>query len=525
MKRGPIDALALVAGCLIIQLVLSGASQASAQTVPIKHVIFLIKENRTFDNYFGRFPAANGAISGNISTGQTVALTHEPDSLSVDIGHLWADASLAIDGGAMNKFDLLTGAIVNGIDYSMSQFYESDIPNYWTYAQDFTLCDNMFSSLHGPSFPNHLYTVAANSGGVIGNPTNPQGLGVRSWGCDASSYTTVQVLTSSGRIVTRFPCFDFQTLADLAEKAGISWRYYAPSKGEGGYIWSALDAIRHIRNSSLWTTNVAKYTQFATDAANGNLPQVSWLVPNGPTSEHPPNSVCQGENWTVQQINAVMQGPDWNSSAIFLTWDDFGGFYDHVPPPGLDQFGLGPRVPMMVISPYAKHGYVSHVQYEFASVLKQIEEWFVLPNLGTRDAIANDFSDAFDFTQAPATPIVLPTRVCPTATPTATPTPVSINLGIAPNPLNFGSVNVGSNQQETLTIVNRHRLPVQIGAVGVIGPFSAANRCPASLQPNSSCQMTVSFIPPAIGKQTGTVTITDNAFTSPQIVNLTGTGR
>jgi len=511
---------------MVLALVLLSASHAVAATGPIRHVVFIIKENRSFDNYFGAFLGANGATSGKISTGQTVALIHEPDLLSVDIGHSWADASLAINGGAMNKFDLLTGAIVDGIDYSMSQFHESDIPNYWTYAQDFTLCDNMFSSLHGPSFPNHLYTVAATSGGAINNPNNPQGPGVQPrWGCDASSQTTVPVLTSSGTVVRRFPCFDFQTLADLSQKAGIRWRYYAPSQDESGYIWSALDAIRHIRNSSLWTTNVVNYTQFATDAANGNLPQISWLVPDGPSSEHPLNSVCQGENWTVQQINAVMNGPEWSSTAIFLTWDDFGGLYDHVPPPGVDQFGLGPRVPMMVISPYAKHGHISHVQYEFASVLKQIEEWFVLPKLGVRDAIANDFSDAFDFKQTPATPVVLSARECSTVTPTSTPTPVSINLGIAPNPLRFGSVNFGSNKQETLTIVNQNGLPVQIGAVGVSGPFSAANRCPASLQPNSSCQMTVSFIPQAIGKQTGTVTITDNALASPQTVKLIGTGR
>ena len=519
MKSRFVGLLIPAIGCLVPQFALLGATHAATAAVPIQHVIFIIKENRAFDNYFGTFPGANGATSGKISTGRTVNLAHEPDSLPGDIGHSWEDASLASDGGAMDKFDLLTGAIVNGFDYSMSQLYENDIPNYWAYAQDFTLCDNMFSSLHGPSFPNHLYTVAATSGGVISNPAMSL-----AWGCDASSQETVQVLTSSGRIVTRFPCFDFQTLADLSEKAGISWRYYAPSQNESGYIWSALDAIRHIRRSSLWTTNVVNYTQFATDAANGNLPQISWLVPDGPESDHPPSSVCQGENWTVQQINAVMNGPDWNSTVIFLTWDDFGGFYDHVPPPGIDQFGLGPRVPMIVISPYAKHGYVSQVQYEFASVLKQIEEWFELPNLGTRDAIANDFSDAFDFTQTPATPVVLPSRVCSTATPTATPTPVSINLSIAPKPLNFGAVNVGSSRQQTLTIVNRYRLPVQIGPVGVLGPFSAANRCPASLPPKSSCEITVSFVPPAVGNQTGKVTITDNALANPQIVYLIGKG-
>src|SRR5208282_1611605 len=116
------------------------------------------------------------------------------------------------------------------------------------------------------------------------------------WGCDSNSGTTVQILTSTGKIVEQYPCFNFETLADLCQTAGVSWRYYAPSKGARGYHWSALDAISHIRNSSLWTTNVFDYTQFVTDAKNGNLPQVSWLVPDSLESEHPPNSVCAGEN-------------------------------------------------------------------------------------------------------------------------------------------------------------------------------------------------------------------------------------
>jgi phospholipase C len=255
--------------------------------------------------------------------------------------------------------------------------------------------------------------VAGESGGVINNPVRTSRAHV--WGCDSDARARVQVLGPKGQISLQYPCFNFETLADICQTAGISWRYYAPPKGQTGYVWSVLNAISHIRNSSLWTSNVIDDTQFATDAANGNLPQVAWLVPDGPVSEHPPNSACAGENWTVQQINAVMQGPDWNSTVIFLTWDDFGGFYDHVPPPTEDQFGLGMRVPMIVISPYAKSCYISHVQYEFSSVLKQIEEWFDLSSLHTRDQGSNDFSDAFDFTRTPVQPVVLSTRTCPAA--------------------------------------------------------------------------------------------------------------
>jgi phospholipase C len=413
MKSRFVGLLIPAIGCLVLQFALLGATHAATASVPIQHVIFIIKENRAFDNYFGTFPGANGATSGKISTGKTVNLVHEPDSLPGDIDHSFQAALSAMNGGKMDRFNLLAGAIVHGVDYSMSQFWQSDIPNYWTYAKDFTLCDNMFSSLHGPSFPNHLYTVAGESGGVINNPVRTSRAHV--WGCDSDARARVQVLGPKGQISLQYPCFNFETLADICQTAGISWRYYAPPKGQTGYVWSVLNAISHIRNSSLWTSNVIDDTQFATDAANGNLPQVAWLVPDGPVSEHPPNSACAGENWTVQQINAVMQGPDWNSTVIFLTWDDFGGFYDHVPPPTEDQFGLGMRVPMIVISPYAKSCYISHVQYEFSSVLKQIEEWFDLSSLHTRDQGSNDFSDAFDFTRTPVQPVVLSTRTCPAA--------------------------------------------------------------------------------------------------------------
>jgi phospholipase C len=169
--------------------------------------------------------------------------------------------------------------------------------------------------------------------------------------------------------------------------------------------------VQHIRNTQVWTTNVVPESRFATDALNGNLPNVSWIV-SGPTSEHPPDSSCVGENWTVQQINAIMQGANWNSTAIFLTWDDFGGFYDHVPPPKVDNFGFGPRVPLLIISPFAKQGFVSHTQYEFSSLLKFAERRFNLPPLTARDTEANDMTDAFDFGQSPRPPMILDTRQC-----------------------------------------------------------------------------------------------------------------
>jgi phospholipase C len=396
-------------------------SHAAAATLiglraKIQHIVFIVKENRSFDTYFGSFPGAEGATSGVISNGQRMVLHRTPDRMPRDLGHDWEDAIKAIDGGQMDRFDLVQNANVRGDFLSMSQFLPADIPNYWSYAQHFTLADHMFSSLTGPSFPNHLYTVAAQSAGVINNPDS------LIWGCDANPNSRVDVLNANGTFTREYPCFDVPTLTDSLDAANVSWKYYAPTKEQHGYVWSVLDAIHHVRFGPEWTTNVVPFSGFVRDAAAGTLPAVSWVVPDFEVSEHPTVfafagtsmnvSACAGENWTVSQINAVMQGPAWASTAIVLTWDDFGGFYDHVPPPTVDKFGLGPRVPLIVISPYSREGVVSHTVHEFASVLQLIEDRYKLKALNVRDAEANSLLDMFDFTQSPAPPLVLSQRQC-----------------------------------------------------------------------------------------------------------------
>jgi len=155
--------------------------------------------------------------------------------------------------------------------------------------------------------------------------------------------------------------------------------------------------INHIRKGPVWQRNIGIADQFVAEARAGQLPTVSWVLPPGAQSEHPPNGICQGETWTIEAVNFVMQGADWSFTVILITYDDFGGFYDHVAPPQVDQFGLGPRVPLLIISPFAKQGYISHTQYEHASVLKFIETRYHLPALTARDASANDMSDVFNF--------------------------------------------------------------------------------------------------------------------------------
>jgi phospholipase C len=375
----------------------------------ISHIIFLVKENRTFDHYFGTFPGADGATTGKISTGAVIPLRHAPDMVPHDIDHSYQAAVEAINGGAMDQFNLIIGGDVKGDYLSYTQYYEKDIPNYFAYARNFVLGDAFFSSLTGPSFPNHLYTVGAQSGTAINNPNTPR------WGCDAEAQSRVQVKDEDGDLGSVYPCFNFDTLADRLEERGLGWKYYAPSQDQSGYIWSALDAIKHIRLTSLWTKHVVPTERFVQDAKNGTLPEVSWLVTSVAQSEHPPASVCMGENWTVEQLNALMQGPEWDSTAVFLTWDDFGGFYDHVAPPVVDKFGLGPRVPLLIISPWVKRGHITHERLEFSSVLKFIEQRFDLAPLTARDAEAADLAENFDFYQRPLDPLILDTRQCPGA--------------------------------------------------------------------------------------------------------------
>jgi hypothetical protein len=244
---------------------------------------------------------------------------------------------------------------------------------------------------------------------------NPRGVEHHSWGCDSGPYALVDVINpKTGRASLARPCFNMPTLADTFQRYHVSWRYYSPGLNQSGYIWDSFDAIRHIRYSKLWRSkaNVSD-TRFVRDARAGHLPSVSWLVTRASLSEHPPFSVCLGENWTVREINAIMQGKDWPSTMIVLTWDDFGGFYDHVAPPRRNYISFGPRVPTIIISPYARSHFVDHTTYDFNSILKFIEDDFRLPALTHWDAQAASLTPSLNFHQHALPPYVLKPRVCP----------------------------------------------------------------------------------------------------------------
>jgi len=385
----------------------------------IEHIVFIVKENRSFDSYFGTFPGANGASTATLSTGQVITLGHLPDPPKHDMGHEWTDNHSNIDGGRMDRFDLELTCSVNGDLQCMEQLYQADIPNYWAYAQNYALADAAFSSVASGSYPAHLALVSGSIQSVLDNPRSSL---PGQWGCDGVAGTNVPYMEATEVVSSEFTCFNATTIGDLADSAGVSWKAYTSLSTESGYIYNPFRSFSTIFYGSDWNTKVVSASTFISDALAGNLPALSWVTPPSIDTDHPPDSACIGENWTVQQINAVMQGPaaQWNNTVIILTWDDFGGLYDHAPPPYRDQYGLGIRVPFLIISPWAIQG-VYHTEIEFASVLRFMEETFGLPTLGGADKIANDMQDAFNYSQTPLPPLVLSPRTCPSAGPDAPP--------------------------------------------------------------------------------------------------------
>jgi phospholipase C len=388
-----------------------------AGTPSIKHVIVVVKENHTFDNYFGSFPGANGVSRIMLPSGM-ITPPHAPDQPR-DFCHTHDCALMDYAG----NWTSVPGATMNGDNLAFAQYQEADIPNYWKYARTYTLGDNFFANLLGPSFPGHTFVLAAQAGWAIGNP--PLQVSHPFWGCDQPAGSTVDVQDQTTCQTKQvFPCFKIPSIPD-ALPAGTDWRFYGSNLYLLQEIWSMFNAIDEIRNGPLWG-HVIEEKQFDTDVDQNALPPVSWLVDQDFADEHPGySSVCQGENWTVQHLNHVMNSPIWKDTAIIITWDDFGGWYDHVKPPrqyGCDPtapYGLGFRVPLLVISPYARPGFIFHEQAEQASVPRFIEtvigstQHLSDMDPAAQDGQANDLMGAFDFTQAPLDPLPLQMRTCP----------------------------------------------------------------------------------------------------------------
>ena len=372
------------------------------QSQKIKHIVVIMQENRTFDNLFHGFPGADTAESG-MSYGKPVALQPVRLGQGTDVDHSHLAWWKAWDNGMMDGFAHAKYPIPY-LPYAYVP--QEEAKPYWTLAGQYTLGDRMFQSNSGPSFPAHQYMIAGQSAEADENP------GATDWGCDAPQTAMVAMVGPNGTDLPGvYPCFDYPTMADLLNARGISWNYYAPGESnKAGYIWSAFQAIHHIRFGEDWNNRVVSPdNQVLTDIKNGKLAQVTWIVPQLAYSDHAGSgSTAEGPSWVANITNAIGASPFWDSTVIFISWDDWGGWYDHVIPPQVDNMGLGFRVPLIVVSPYAKKGYISHQVHEFSGFLRYTEEVFGLPNLGTRDVNADDFADCFDYSQSPASYLAIP---------------------------------------------------------------------------------------------------------------------
>jgi phospholipase C len=383
-----------------------GFAMASQRRTPIKHVIVVIQENRSFDNFFAGYPGADTTMKGKTHDGKTVRL--KPITFArVTLGHFYRDARKDYNDGGMNGFDLVKPSPPFNNHTPYSYVERSLVQPYWDMAQQYVLLDHMFPTEMGPSFTSHLNLIAgtttvAKQKSVVDMATLDGK--VENGSCDDPQGTVTSLLAGDGEYLKDqgpFPCFSFHTLADVLDPAGVTWKYYGSYWPSGASLWNEFNAIKAVRYGPDWKNVVKKNRVVLKDAAAGNLPQVSWVVPTMPDSDHPGAGKPYGPSWVSAVVNAIGKGPDWKTSAIIVVWDDWGGWYDNAKPPQLDYRGLGLRVPCIVISPYAKQGYVGHRQYEFGSILKTIEQIYGLPSIGTTDRRAQPMFDAFDFSQPP----------------------------------------------------------------------------------------------------------------------------
>ena len=421
---------------------LSAAASPGASRVPdhrrtgsqqIQHVVIIMQENRSFNNLFMNFPGATTATYGYTHKNRKITL--RPISLSTawDLAHNSQGFYAACNGTGsipgtncqMNGFDRepvtcgLASQPVCPVKYPQYIYApRSETAPYWSMAKQYVLADQMFASnFDASSYVSHQYIIAGQAGSAINYP-------LTWWGCPGGSTDTVLTIQQNpprgyGPAVT--DCFDYATLGDELDAAGISWAYYAAPVGKGGTpcgqgahgigpaykdtngIWTAYQAVKHICYGPDWNNDViTPQTNFLSDVTAGKLRSVSWVVPTCANSDHPGCSSSTGPSWVASLVNAVGESQYWDSTAIFIMWDDYGGLYDPVAPQYLDYDGLGMRVPLIVVSPYAKQAYVSHVQYEHGSILKFVESRFGLAPLAASDGRANSpAQDCFDFTQAP----------------------------------------------------------------------------------------------------------------------------
>ena len=425
----------------------------------IKHVVVVMQENRSFDSYFGTFPGANGLPrkDGKFTTcvpdparNACAKPYHDPNDLNGGGPHGTANGRADIDGGKMDGFvqqaeSAPRGCYFGANDPSCSQksipdvmgYHDArEIPNYWAYAQNFVLQDEMFQPDLSWSLPSHLFLVSEWSA-VCKARNDPESC--------VNDTETAAPPPDFGPGPHRPPNYAWTDLTELLHQHRVSWKYYVaegtepdceddeavcpPVRQQAGTpgIWNPLPWFTTVQqNGELG--NIQEVRHLYADARAGTLPQVSWVTPNGENSEHPPGLVSAGQAYVTGLVNAIMQGPDWSSTAIFISWDDWGGFYDHVRPPVVDENGYGLRVPGLVVSPYAKKGFVDHQTLSFDAYDKFIEDVFLggsridprtdgrpdpRPTVRENVPLLGDLARDFDFSQPPRRPLVLDPRPKP----------------------------------------------------------------------------------------------------------------
>ncbi len=449
----------------LITLVLSACSQGVPRAQApsdgihkIKHIVMIMQENRSFDSYFGTYPGVDGIPMSNgvptvclpdPATSACVKPYHDSNDINQGGPHAATNVTADINGGKMDGFigqvraakaiacatPTTSDASCNTPDQPtdvMGYHDQGEVANYWTYAQQFVLQDRMFEPSVGWSLPQHLFMVSGWSA-LCSTKNDPMS-------CKSAQHAADRPPDAVGAQPQRAD-YAWTDLTYLLHNAGVSWAYYVAEgtqpdcyddamvctpqpQGVGTPgIWNPLPWFDTVKQDGE-LGNIQTVPHFYDAANNGTLPAVSWVVPNNQWSEHPPSLVSAGQAYVTGLINAIMQGPDWNSTAIFLSWDDAGGFYDHVVPPKVDVNGYGLRVPGMVISPYAKQGYIDHQTLSFDAYLKFIEDVFLSgqrldPKTDgradsrptVREAVAQlgDLSKDFDFTQQPREPVILST--------------------------------------------------------------------------------------------------------------------
>ena len=397
---------------------------------PIQHIVLVIQENRSFNNFFATFPGATGSTTA-LQTGHgikhrvtKVTLREVPLIGDANPNHSYGAFITAYDSGKMDRFNLIKSYKGDHREGMVPYRYvdPSQITPYWTMASQYGLANAMFQTQGSESFTAHQDLIRGgtevnSSESLIDNPVHAGKI----WGCDSSAGTVTNLITT-GLVIERglgpFPCTTsfptsdngYLTLRDLLDAKNVSWKYYTPEIGVGGGIWNAFDVIASVRYGSEWGTNVNwPPTNIFSDISSGSLAAMSWVVPDGADSDHPGNKSDTGPSWVASIVNAIGESQYWNSTAVIVVWDDWGGFYDPVPPPlpRDAQGGPGFRVPMIVISPYAREtsashpGYISNTFYVFGSIVQFVEDTFALGSLGTGDSTANSMLDMFDFTQPP----------------------------------------------------------------------------------------------------------------------------